>query len=589
MADRKKIAPRVRRSVFFRAHGRCEYGSCSKISAKWDDGSVAAVGAFSHILPVGDAGPRWRFKKDFPDIDIDGADNLILLCEEHHHLVDRDEVEKHPPALLFELSRRKQEYIAHAVDDFFISSPFRFEHEELLEDVRIGRIFDFINEAQLAGPRRGRGILRQAEALLRDVIKNPFIKVPEEYLELIKLELTIHGSLNAYRPDQWRTALQRATASLRKFSEKKKVAAAVLLCGVFVRDEYGVFSSEERLGFIKLLLDRLDPLITKDEEPAFASFLLGLKAGLMRWRGRLLRSTAQQNSFSEAGRCAELSLTRKRSAAGLMQLCLIKHTEARTLTLDELSKYEEKIATARAILSSTELDELSAATKYRARFYRDIYEFQKGIEYFWRGVDLGYLSDCRRTAFILGECSSSSYSYVSKDETLLLRAAEFLHDSISAGYDHERNFMSWITCKGMLDPQWFREEVHAKFNPDGQLIDFVKFLHGDATRYFGAEAFAQDAFFGIDESEFWNMLGRLCRTALADPDAALQYYERAERHDRSPGGNFTTKVGRVRAYIHKGQPEIAGRYLKMARTTARAYQARIIFDLQSELDRATFG
>jgi len=189
----------------------------------------------------------------------------------------------------------------------------------------------------------------------------------------------------------------------------------------------------------------------------------------------------------------------------------------------------------------------------------------------------------------LGECSSSSYLYRSRDDAMLSRAAEFLHESIAAGYDHERNFMSWITCKALLDPQWFREQVHAKFNPDGQLIDFVKLLHEDAARYFGAEAFTQDAFFGIDESEFWNMLGRLCRTALADPDKALAYYERAERHDRSHGGSFTTKVGRVRAYIQKGQLKEADRYLKLAQNIARAYQAKIIADLQTELGRATVG
>src|SRR5262249_44093017 len=154
--------------------------------------------------------------------------------------------------------------------------------------------------------------------------------------------------------------------------------------------------------------------------------------------------------------------TKRKSLSGLMQLGLIKYTEARTLPLNELSTYEKKIAEASAIICSPELDDYSAAIKYRARFFRDIYEFAKGIDSFWRCVDVGYQAECRRTAFVLGECSSSSYSYESKDDALLVRGAEFLNESIAAGYDHERNFMSWMVCKAMLDPEWFRESVHAK-------------------------------------------------------------------------------------------------------------------------------
>lgn len=84
MADRETLKLRVRRAVFWRSYGHCEYGPCSKRAATWNDGNIGAVGEFSHILPVGDKGPRSQFKKDFPDIDLDGEDKRLrlpdLLC-----------------------------------------------------------------------------------------------------------------------------------------------------------------------------------------------------------------------------------------------------------------------------------------------------------------------------------------------------------------------------------------------------------------------------------------------------------------------------------------------------------------------------
>lgn len=590
MAEREKVLERVRRFIYFRSSGRCEYGPCSKLAARFrEDGSVVAIGNFSHILPVGGVGPRWQFKKDFPNVDIDSANNVILLCEEHHRLIDRDEVSKHPPALLFEMARRKGEYVNHGVDDFFVSNPFRFDHEEILKDTRIGRIFDLMNEARIEGPKRGKKNLKQAESVLRDIVNNPFVQIPDDFVELIKLEIVVNGCVNAYYPDAWRGALNRAQTCLRKISDGRKLASAILLSGIFVRDEYGIFTDEARLGHIRLLLEKLDPLIVNEELPTFLSFLLGIKAGLLRWRGRILRSTAQQNSFAEADRCATLSIEKCRTPGGILQLCLIKFTKARSLPLADLAKYDEEIAAAISPIASEELDDFPPAIKYRPRFFRDIYEFNKGIDYFWRAVDFGYASELKRIAYILGECSTSSYAFLSNDVSVVQRAAEFLQEAIADGYDHERNFISWINCRSMLDPDWFKEGVLARFRADTSLIDLVKILHSDTARFFGPDSFSHDVLFGIDESEFWNMLGRLSRTVIDDPDAALAFYERAERHDRSPGGSFTTKVGRVRVYTQKRERALAERYLKMARNTARAYQAKIIDDLQMKINKINEG
>ncbi|MBY0317926.1 MAG: HNH endonuclease [Reyranella sp.] len=586
MADRQKPTLKARRTVFYRSRGYCEYVSCNRRVATWSGGNVELIGAseLAHILPVGDEWARSEYKKDYPNLDLNHPENLLLLCEHHHNYVDREAPEKHTPAVLFEIARRKHDMLERGIDELFSTSLFNFDLEGLLDDVRVGRILELLAQADLAGPRKGRDLVRQADAQLRDVLKNPYIKVANEFCELLALELLVAKTANSYRADHWRAALKQAIATIRKLKEVNSIASAILTCSVFVRDEYGVFTTDERVGFIKLLLDKLDPLISNSREaPGLAAFLLSQKAGLLRWRGRLQRSKAQQSSFSESERCADLGLRLRKSPAGMMQLALTKYTAARALPLQKADVYETTIDEVTATIASDYLNDYSPAIKYRARFFRDTYEPEKAIDAFWRCVDAGYQAECRRTAFILGEAASLSYVLGEKETVAVVNAAEFLHEAITAGYDHERTFMAWIMCKAILDPQWFRDSVHAKFNPQGALVDFMKLLYHDASRYFGAEAFGQDVLFGVREAEFWNMLARLSRTVLNDPDAALAYYERAEHHDRSPGGSFTTKVGRVRAYLQKKQPEFAGRYLGLIKQSARAYQAPVVKSLEAAL------
>jgi hypothetical protein len=362
--------------------------------------------------------------------------------------------------------------------------PFSISPEELLEDTRIATILDLINEARLNGPKRGRESLKRAESLLRDVVKNPFVQIHQDLVELISLEITAVTCINSYNPNVWHSALERAQTSLRKISENRRLAAAIPRLSIFVRDEYGMFADNVRLALIKTLLDRIDPWIANEQENRFVAFLLGAKSGLLRWRGRILRSNAQQATFLEAERCANRSLAKTRSLSAVMQLFLIKYAQARILPLSELPKYDEEITQAISIISSSELDEFSAAIKYRPRFFRDIYMFDQGIECFWRGVEYGYLNELRN-AFVLGECYASRYSYISPDAMALEKGSQFLGHAIAAGYDHERNFMSWITCHSLLNPDWFQAEVLPKFNSFAELLKLVKVLHDDTAKYFG--------------------------------------------------------------------------------------------------------
>jgi tetratricopeptide (TPR) repeat protein len=584
VADRDAVTQRVRRQVFLRANGRCEFGSCQKVSAHiQENGSVAAVGNFSHILPVGD-GPRFDFKQQFPDVDLNAANNIMLLCLEHHKSVDNTPA-AYPPDLLFQMVRRKSEHTSRVIDDSYISNPFEFEVQELLDDIRIGKLFALLYESQLAGPKRGRELLNKADSLLRNIIQNPFVIISNDTVELIRLQILIRRCANTHSADAWRIALGHATRGLKKISRAQIFSSAIVLSMTFIRDEYNVFEDQDRLQFAKLLLDRLDPFIVCEQDQKFLSQLLAIKAALLRWQGRALRSKAKGNSYSEAERCAKLSIEKSSSPAGLMQLSLAKFAQARILPLSETEKYKQLIGDATSILWSSELAEYPPAIKHRPLFCRDIYDFEKSLDCFWSAIDYGYSADMSRTAFVLGECAV--YARTPNRSILLEKTLQFVHEAIILGYNHGRNFMSWIMCRSIIDPEWFQKNILAKFRPDAKLADLIKILHDESVRYFGTDAFSEDVLFGIDDSEFWNMLGRLSRSAAGDLDAAISFYERAERHHGSPAGNFTTRIGFVRTYIQRQQLDEAMRYFKRAISIAHAYQAPTIADLENRFKEAS--
>jgi hypothetical protein len=404
-------------------------------------------------------------------------------------------------------------------------------------------------------------------------------------VELIRLEITIKGVANSYSSSAWGSALAAAERSLRKLKDQNMVAGAIMLIMEFVRDPYSVFSHRERLRLIKSLLDRLDPIILATADDGFISFLLGIKAGLLRWQGRLQQSTIQQSTYGEAERCAERGLAAANSCSGLLQLALVKFAKSRSLPLSRLQQHDKLVAEASATLTSSDLDEFSAAIKYRPRYFRDIYELPKSIDFFWRAVDFGYAPEMSRDAFVIGESSVAAYSAGLASAIDLERATEFLHRSIESGYDHGRNFMAWISCRARLDPDWFESKVLRKFDADGKPINPIAILRDDLSRNFGDESFNHDALFGVDEIEFWNLLGRLCRTALSNPEKSLAYYDVAARYGGG-GGNYTTKVGRFRALVQKRDIAGAKKLLASVCSSTRAYQAQILHHLESELRNA---
>ena len=82
---RSAIDEKTKMFLWGRAAGRCEI--CNKllyIDSKYGDTANFAENA--HIHAVGTNGPR--HKVDMTQEEINQSENLMLLCAEHHHLID---------------------------------------------------------------------------------------------------------------------------------------------------------------------------------------------------------------------------------------------------------------------------------------------------------------------------------------------------------------------------------------------------------------------------------------------------------------------------------------------------------------------
>lgn len=87
------------RILYQRSGNRCAFPKCTK-SLTYDettDGSPTALSEVAHIVAQSPDGPRGSYP--MPLEERDGYHNLILLCEEHHHVVD-DNCPSYPVEML---------------------------------------------------------------------------------------------------------------------------------------------------------------------------------------------------------------------------------------------------------------------------------------------------------------------------------------------------------------------------------------------------------------------------------------------------------------------------------------------------------
>ncbi|MGY4509585.1 SAVED domain-containing protein [Bradyrhizobium sp. USDA 3650] len=108
LAKRKAIPLKIQNIVWGRAAGRCQYAGCNKLLVGDQiSGAANANSAYiGHIVADSPDGPR-SDKVRSPLLAHD-PDNLMLVCDIHHRVFDREMVAEHPEEVLVAMKRRHE-------------------------------------------------------------------------------------------------------------------------------------------------------------------------------------------------------------------------------------------------------------------------------------------------------------------------------------------------------------------------------------------------------------------------------------------------------------------------------------------------
>lgn len=108
--SKTQIPDKIKTQLWTLSAGRCEYRGCNE--ALWKDNLTMAKmnkAYIAHIVADSPDGPRGdkirssQLAKKFS--------NLMLMCDAHHRLIDKDDVEGHPENLLVEMKKEHEKRI----------------------------------------------------------------------------------------------------------------------------------------------------------------------------------------------------------------------------------------------------------------------------------------------------------------------------------------------------------------------------------------------------------------------------------------------------------------------------------------------
>lgn len=128
------VKPRTRLILWTRSGCRCAFPGCNrKLYREGDEHDKDVVlGEVAHIVGQGDDGPRRGHP--IPGGDIDGYENLVILCSEHHTIVDR-QVNQYTVDRLVQMRRDHERWVDQqlSVEDRFRSAfePGEFDQETI--------------------------------------------------------------------------------------------------------------------------------------------------------------------------------------------------------------------------------------------------------------------------------------------------------------------------------------------------------------------------------------------------------------------------------------------------------------------------
>ena len=114
--SRPTISDKIKFQLVSRAACRCEFPGCNK--SLYEDELTKQAGNFSenaHIIAFSPRGPRGEGDKDGRPANVDTVDNFMLLCAEHHKLIDSSP-ERYPVSVLRQYKLEHEERIALATE-----------------------------------------------------------------------------------------------------------------------------------------------------------------------------------------------------------------------------------------------------------------------------------------------------------------------------------------------------------------------------------------------------------------------------------------------------------------------------------------
>lgn len=130
--------------LWAKAAGRCEYAGCNKLLYKDDLTSEEINRAFvAHIVAASPDGPRGD--KTLSAQLVDDIDNVMLMCHDHHRLIDHEQVAEHTVERLREMKKKHEDRIRMVaeIDAAKVSVP-------VVYGVNIGKEAAFIPRRELA-------------------------------------------------------------------------------------------------------------------------------------------------------------------------------------------------------------------------------------------------------------------------------------------------------------------------------------------------------------------------------------------------------------------------------------------------------
>ena len=108
--SKTKIPEKIKTQLWTLSGGRCEYAGCNK--ALWrDDLTMGKMNKayLAHIIADSIDGPRGDEERS--EILAKDFNNLMLMCDEHHRLIDKEDIDGHPEDLLIQMKKEHEKRI----------------------------------------------------------------------------------------------------------------------------------------------------------------------------------------------------------------------------------------------------------------------------------------------------------------------------------------------------------------------------------------------------------------------------------------------------------------------------------------------